>query len=75
VNDKTRTRSAPGAAASAPLLDDNDPALFPKLTEAQVELLARHGEVRPTAAGEVLFAGGRQQTGQEPTPGRRSAER
>jgi hypothetical protein len=29
----------PGAG-SAPLLDADDPALFPKLTEAQVELLA-----------------------------------
>ena len=45
-------------AGSAPLLDADDPALFPKLTEAQVELLARHGEVRPTAAGEVLFRQG-----------------
>jgi thioredoxin reductase (NADPH) len=45
-------------AASAPLLDADDPALFPKLTEAQVELLARHGEVRPTAVGEVLFREG-----------------
>ena len=44
-------------AASA-LLDADDPALFPKLTEAQVELLARHGEVRPTATGEVLFRQG-----------------
>jgi thioredoxin reductase (NADPH) len=40
------------------LLDAEDPSLFPKLTEAQVELLARHGEVRPTAAGEVLFRQG-----------------
>jgi thioredoxin reductase (NADPH) len=40
------------------LLDDEDSALFPKLTEAQVELLARHGNVRPTAAGEVLFRDG-----------------
>jgi thioredoxin reductase (NADPH) len=46
------------AAASAPLLDADDPALFPKLTEAQVELLARHGRVRPTARGEVLFRDG-----------------
>jgi thioredoxin reductase (NADPH) len=45
-------------AASAPLLDPDDPALFPKLTEAQVDLLARHGEVRPTAAGQVLFRQG-----------------
>jgi hypothetical protein len=45
-------------AGSAPLLDAEDPALFPKLTEAQVEFLARHGEMRPTAAGEVLFRHG-----------------
>jgi thioredoxin reductase (NADPH) len=43
---------------SGPLLDDEDSALFPKLTAAQVELLARHGTVRPTAAGEVLFRDG-----------------
>jgi thioredoxin reductase (NADPH) len=47
----------PGAG-SAPLLDADDPALFPKLTEAQVELLAPLGEVRPTAKGEVLFRQG-----------------
>jgi thioredoxin reductase (NADPH) len=41
-----------------PLLDPDDPALFPKLTEAQVELLARHGEVRPITVGEVLFRPG-----------------
>jgi thioredoxin reductase (NADPH) len=45
---------------SAPLLDGNDPALFPKLTEAQMELLARHGEVRPTTVGQVLFRQGDQ---------------
>jgi thioredoxin reductase (NADPH) len=45
-------------AAPAPLLDPDDPALFPKLTEAQVELLARHGEVRSMRQGEVLFQEG-----------------
>jgi thioredoxin reductase (NADPH) len=40
------------------LLDADDPALFPKLTPAQVDLLARYGEVRPMAAGEVLFREG-----------------
>jgi thioredoxin reductase (NADPH) len=40
------------------LLDGDDPALFPKLTEAQVELLAAHGEVRPIAEGEILFREG-----------------
>lgn len=54
-------RSAqPGATVSAPLLDADDPALFPKLTEAQVELLASRGEVRPTAVGQVLFRQGDQ---------------
>jgi len=42
----------------APLLDPEDPGLFPKLTDAQIELLARYGEVRPTAEGEVLFREG-----------------
>ena len=48
------------ASASAPtsLLDGDDPALFPKLTQAQVQLLSPLGEVRPTEAGEVLFAPG-----------------
>ena len=45
-------------APPAPLLDPQDPALFPKLTEAQVELLARHGNVRSTSEGEVLFREG-----------------
>ena len=43
---------------SAPLLDADDAALFPKLTEAQVQLLASRGEVRPTTAGQVLFRQG-----------------
>src|SRR5262249_51558876 len=43
---------------SAPLLDADDPALFPKMTETQLELLARHGEVRRTAVGQVLFRDG-----------------
>jgi hypothetical protein len=29
-----------------PLLDDDDPALLPKLTEAQVQMLSRYGEMR-----------------------------
>jgi thioredoxin reductase (NADPH) len=45
-------------AGSAPLLDADDPALFPKLTKAQVDLLAGHGWLRPTAAGDVLFRQG-----------------
>ena len=47
-----------GATVSAPLLDADDPALFPKLADAQVKLLARHGEVRPTTVGQVLFRQG-----------------
>jgi thioredoxin reductase (NADPH) len=46
------------AAARAPLLDDEDAALFPKLTEAQVELLTPLGEVRATKPGDVLFRAG-----------------
>jgi thioredoxin reductase (NADPH) len=41
-----------------PLLDDDDAALFPKLTEAQVQLLSPHGEVRNTEAGDVLWGRG-----------------
>jgi hypothetical protein len=40
------------------LLDAADPALFPKPTEAQVELLSHYGGVRPMAEGEVLFRDG-----------------
>jgi thioredoxin reductase (NADPH) len=43
---------------SAPLLDGDDPALFPKLTEQQIELLTRSGEVRRTTTGQVLFQAG-----------------
>jgi thioredoxin reductase (NADPH) len=43
---------------SAPLLDADDPALFPKLTQAQVQLLVPHGKVRRMTAGEVLFREG-----------------
>jgi thioredoxin reductase (NADPH) len=40
------------------LLNDDDPALFPKLTDDQMALLARHGSIRPTRAGDVLFREG-----------------
>jgi thioredoxin reductase (NADPH) len=40
------------------LLDNRDPALFPKLTEQQLALLRPLGEVRTTSAGDVLFADG-----------------
>jgi thioredoxin reductase (NADPH) len=58
VNSLNASSFRGGAAVSAPLLDADDPALFPKLTEEQVDLLAPHGEVRPIAAGEVLFRQG-----------------
>jgi thioredoxin reductase (NADPH) len=40
------------------LLDNGDPSLFPKLTDAQLSLLRPLGEVRATSEGEVLFADG-----------------
>jgi thioredoxin reductase (NADPH) len=55
MNGPTGTSLQAGAAGPAPLLDDNDPGLFPKLTEAQVQMLSPLGEVRPTKVGEVLF--------------------
>ena len=58
MNRPGATSVPPGAAISAPLLDAGDPTLFPKLTEAQVELLASHGEVRPTSVGQALFRQG-----------------
>jgi thioredoxin reductase (NADPH) len=45
-------------ATGRPLLDDDDPALFPKLTDRQLELLMPLGEIRPIVAGEVLFRDG-----------------
>src|SRR6516165_7336754 len=44
--------------ASPPLLDDDDPALFPKLTDAQVQMLSRYGEVHAIEAGDVLWGQG-----------------
>ena len=41
-----------------PLLDDNDPALFPKLTDEQLALLTPIGAVRPIAVDELLFREG-----------------
>jgi thioredoxin reductase (NADPH) len=40
------------------LLDDDDPALFPKLTDKQVALLAGHGKIRQMQVGEILFREG-----------------
>src|SRR5262249_29885915 len=42
----------------SPVLDDDDPTLFPKLTDAQVRLLERYGRTRPTQVGDVLFREG-----------------
>jgi thioredoxin reductase (NADPH) len=39
-------------------LNDDDPALFPKLTDEQLALLAPHGRVQPIAVGDVLFREG-----------------
>ena len=47
-----------GFGPQAPLLDDADPTLFPKLTDEQLELLAKHGHVHRTEVGEVLFREG-----------------
>src|SRR5262249_32303139 len=43
-----RSASVAGGSESGPraVLDDNDPALFPKLTDEQLALLAPHGHVQ-----------------------------
>jgi thioredoxin reductase (NADPH) len=40
------------------LLDNDDPALFPKLTDEQLGLLAKYGQVRSIEVGEFLFRDG-----------------
>ena len=55
--DRSKTFRADRRALPA-LLDNDDPALFPKLTEEQVGLLAKHGHVRSTQVGELLFRDG-----------------
>jgi thioredoxin reductase (NADPH) len=40
------------------LLNDDDPALFPKLTDEQIELLGRYGRVQAIQKGDVLFREG-----------------
>src|SRR5215471_5635157 len=40
------------------LLDDDDPTLFPKLTDEQLDMLRPYGHVRPITLGEVLFREG-----------------
>ena len=42
----------------SPVLDDDDPALFPKLTDQQLKLLAPYGKVQPIQVGDVLFREG-----------------
>src|SRR5262249_54156044 len=41
--------------ASRGLLDNDDPTVFPKLTDEQLALLAPYGHTRPIAVGDVLF--------------------
>src|SRR5262245_27610305 len=53
-SDRRRT----GFGPQSPPLDDADPALFPRLTDEQLDLLAKHGHVRATEVGEVLFREG-----------------
>jgi thioredoxin reductase (NADPH) len=52
---QTWATSGAGVTVPPPLLDDDDEALFPKLTDAQVQMLSPHGEVRSIEAGEVLW--------------------
>jgi cAMP-binding proteins - catabolite gene activator and regulatory subunit of cAMP-dependent protein kinases len=40
------------------LLNEDDPAVFPKLTDEQMGLLTPLGQIRPTEVGEVLFREG-----------------
>jgi len=39
-------------------MDNDDPALFPKLTDEQFGLLAKHGQARSIEVGELLFREG-----------------
>ena len=50
---KERESSLPAA-----LLDGDDPALFPKLTQQQLALLRPLGQVREVEVDEVLFSDG-----------------
>jgi thioredoxin reductase (NADPH) len=50
--------SGTGASSLLALLDDDDPTLFPKLTDEQLALLAAYGHARPIRVGEVLFREG-----------------
>src|SRR5258708_11345582 len=55
MNGMTGTSAQASVVSRAPLFDDADAALFPKLTEAQLQLLLPLGEVRPVKAGQVLY--------------------
>jgi thioredoxin reductase (NADPH) len=52
------TSRTTGPGVEPPLLDNEDAALFPKLTDTQVDMLSRHGEVRSVEAGDVLWGRG-----------------
>src|SRR5262245_13669840 len=54
----TGTEALDGATMPLALLDDDDPALFPKLADEQLTLLGRYGRVRRVDVGEVLFREG-----------------
>jgi thioredoxin reductase (NADPH) len=58
VSAPSGTERASSYPAPAALLDGDDPALFPKLTEQQLELLRPLGHVREVTADEVLFREG-----------------
>jgi CRP-like cAMP-binding protein len=47
-----------GAAAIPPLLDDDDPAPFPKLTDTQLAVLSPYGQARDIEVGDILFRPG-----------------
>jgi hypothetical protein len=58
MNRQMGTSLQASAVARAPLLDDDDAALFPKLTEAQVQLLSPLGRcARPRPARCCLGLG------------------
>src|SRR5262249_33010959 len=50
--------SRAGEQGPPALLDDDDPTVFPKLTDQQLALLAPYGHVRPIEVGDVLFREG-----------------
>jgi hypothetical protein len=61
--DPTRVTSrTTGPGVVPPLLDNEDAALFPKLTDTQVDMLSRHGEVRSVEAATCCGAEGTRTT-------------